>query len=327
MQPQKLTAEVTAMVDSGLIPGASWSMVTARETSCWYTGVMGTVPPFDQRPVLPDALYDLASLTKVIGTTTRILQLIDEHQLTLHTPVYEALPQYPGLAMTVTDLLLHRSGLPADFDNKAGLTPTRVKEYFQAATYSGSQETTYSDLGYLLLGEIIQTLDGQTLEDSFQQYIFQPLEMYSTSYHPKELRQAIPTEQTVSRGVIQGIVHDSKGYLLGEIGSAGLFSTLHDVSQFVGSYLRNQCGAGPLFSKQLLTALQQTNHHGRTYGWLIRQGATGQPYFFHTGFTGTAVGFSFQQQKGLVLLTNRIHPVRTDNGFLARRLALYDNYF
>ncbi|HBR81371.1 MAG TPA: hypothetical protein DEA34_01660, partial [Enterococcus sp.] len=114
------------------------------------------------------------------------------------------------------DLLLHRSGLPADFSNKPHFSSRMLVHFFE--TYEQPAQTTkvnYSDIGYLLLGMVIEAIDGTYLEQSFQRYIFRPLGMKDTTYFPKELNRIVPTESTVERGLILGEVHDSKAFRLG----------------------------------------------------------------------------------------------------------------
>lgn len=325
MDQAMISQNISRMIETKMIPGASWSFHSETNCTRHYAGKMGVYPSFSERQINEGLFYDLASLTKVIGTTTRILQLIDERKLEFKTSVAEVLPAFSGIKVTIQDLLLHKSGLPADFPKKESITSSALYHYFTRCHLADeSYPTVYSDLGFLLLGEIIKTIDRCSLEKSFRLNIFEPLGMLDTGYHIAEPWQAIPTEETAARGTIQGVVHDSKAFKLKEaVGSAGLFSTLTDIDRFVTAYLVND---SRLFSQLLFDKVRSTDVRGRTYGWEQKQGKNGT-YLFHTGFTGTSIGLDLEERTGFVLLTNRIHPSRKDNGFIEARAALYTNYF
>ena len=247
-----------------------------------------------------------------------MLQLIDTNQLTFSTTVGEILPDYQGLSCSIGELLLHQSGLPADVVDKKNVTKKSLQEIILTHSLSERGKTTYSDLGYYLLGEIIQVLDRCSLEESFQTYLFQPMNLQHTSFTVSDFAQAVPTEITKQRGVIQGVVHDSKAYQLkAPIGSAGLFATLPDLLTFVQCFMNNRYPSGkPLFSEKMFDALWSMNQGGRTFGWEVEKMQAGAGYLYHTGFTGTAIGMKKETKEALILLTNRIHPTREERGFL-----------
>ncbi|EEU81146.1 LOW QUALITY PROTEIN: predicted protein, partial [Enterococcus faecalis D6] len=204
-----------------------------------------------------------------------------------------------------------------------------LQEIILTHSLSERGKTTYSDLGYYLLGEIIQVLDRCSLEESFQTYLFQPMNLQHTSFTVSDFAQAVPTEITKQRGVIQGVVHDSKAYQLkAPIGSAGLFATLPDLLTFVQCFMNNRYPSGkPLFSEKMFDALWSMNQGGRTFGWEVKKTQAGAGYLYHTGFTGTAIGMKKETKEALILLTNRIHPTREERGFLKARTKIYQQYF
>ncbi|MEI5994701.1 serine hydrolase domain-containing protein [Candidatus Enterococcus mansonii] len=329
MNTTKINEQIETMVEQKIISGASWSTINQTDIVNHYKGKMGSTPPFNQQDIHASCYYDLASLTKVIGTTTRILQLIDEGKLHLKTSVAKVLPNYANLTMTIEDLLLHRSGLPADVTDKQSFDQTKLQKIFKQYSINQQSAIFYSDLGYLLLGWVINEIDGCSLEESFRTFIFEPLEMKQTSFYLEKKEVAVPTEQTVDRGMIQGIVHDSKAWQLAEpVGSAGLFSTLNDVNMFVAAFLLNRLPNGqPMFSESLYASILTTNYFNRTFGWEKKMNSSGQWFLYHTGFTGTSIGLKPCEGEALIVLTNRIHPTRNNQVFLERRSELYSKYF
>lgn len=316
--------EIERLIESGVIWGASWGFVDAsgermkKETH--YSGVQGCREPWSRRPIAEGMLYDLASVSKVVGTTTRILQLIDEGKLNFDTPVSEKLPEFRHPEVTVRQLLLHTSGLQGDFEGKGSLKDKEelLEKLWQLplCTKAG-EEVCYSDPGYILLGLIIQAVEGCSLDESMQKHIFEPLGMRDTGYHPAApAERFLPEEEREGRGVVCGTPHDSKAYLLGESGSAGLFSTLSDLMIFAEAYLRQD---ERLFSQKMFQSLLDTLYRDRGLGWNKEYG---EHILYHTGFTGTSILMDMDAREAMVLLTNRIHPTRSNTVFLEERIAL-----
>lgn len=311
------------LVRDRVIWGASWGFVSDQGTRFKYAGKQGAVIPYCHRKVEAGMYYDLASLTKVIGTTTRILQLVEKGVITLSTPVKEILDWFSYEDVTVEHLLLHTSGLPAEIRNKESWNRENLLEFLYTTPRERRAEEgfLYSDVGFLLLGKIIERLDETTLEETFRDHIFRPLGMLDTTYFIQGSRnRCIPTECTQLRGCICGEVHDSKAYFLGPCGSAGLFSTLEDVGNFVAAYLEHST---LLFGEEMFQKLCSTIRFERTLGWSKEYG---MDTLYHTGFTGTSVLMDFKNRKGFVLLTNRIHPSRNNEKFLKIRKKMNEIY-
>ncbi|WP_369918017.1 serine hydrolase domain-containing protein [Lactococcus muris] len=274
----------------------------------------------DVEEVTSSSLYDLASLTKVVGTTTRILQLIDHEEISLSDSIGVFFPVLAELQITIQDLLLHRAGFPADFTDKTDFSQEFFWNFLKKINLPLPHErhTIYSDIGYLLLGEIIEKIDGCGLEESFRTHIFESLGMASTTYFPDE-SAAVPTEITKSRGKIKGNVHDGKAFLWGrEAGHAGLFSTVGDLEGFVRAVF-----SGDLLSDELLTTLQTFVVSGRTLGWLSR----GAGQLYHTGFTGGLICLDLLQRRALVVLSNRTYPSRENKDYTYVRQDIIEKFF
>lgn len=320
---EKIAERLEDMIHRGVIWGVSCGFADENGAEQSFHGVMGGVPPYDHRAVCGGLYYDLASLSKVVGTTSRVMQMVQEGALSLNMPVRSLLPDFLWDGITVGHLLLHNSGLPAEIPDKEQLNRENIlKRLYQTEPVAAPGERfLYSDVGYILLGLLIQKGVGLkehgTLEDIYQKHVFGPLGMEHTSFSVRGKENlCVPTEVTEKRGLICGQVHDSKAWLLGQSGSAGLFSTLGDVLWFVTVYLRED---SRLFSKEIFQKIRETNVYGRTYGWSTEYGPD---TLYHTGFTGTSILMDLKRREGMVLLTNRIHPSRENPAFLEERKEL-----
>ncbi|UQS81463.1 beta-lactamase family protein [Bombilactobacillus folatiphilus] len=318
---QKINQLMKTAINQKIVYGVSYAFVSAKEEQIFYLGDQGK----NQEKVAlePDMLYDLASLTKVVATTTRILQLLEQNQIHLddHVGYYLPMIHYPQI--TIKQLLLHNSGLPADISNPQKLDSQQL---INAITHAklltpSNTNTIYSDLGYILLGWLIEQIDGN-LAHSFAKNIFEPLNMQHTKFNPisNQTLNFVPTEFDSTRGgLIRGHVHDEKAAILGGIsGHAGLFSTLNDLTKFTRMYLNQGCYHGQqLLNTTSFAYLKKTYCRGRTLGWK-KWTPTGNQ-LWHTGFTGTSIALDLDHQTGFICLTNRIYPTRNDRRWLPIR--------
>lgn len=307
---------VKQAVEEGVVCGASLGFIGQEGSQLSYMGRQGVVPPYCEKPIREGLYYDLASLSKVIGTTTRVLMLLEQKKLSLNSKISGLLPRFQYHEITVEQLLLHDSGLPAEIRDKESWSRETILDllYGTGPECRPGERFIYSDVGFILLGKIIEVLDGVGLPESYQKYIFMPLNMTHTSYFTGTDKMSyVPTECTGDRGCICGEVHDRKAHLMGPCGSAGLFSTLEDVVRFTGLYLQR---SGRLFKKETFAMLEEKEMFGRTLGW-SREYGPGTLY--HTGFTGTSILMDLERGNAMILLTNRIHPTRENEEFLRRR--------
>ena len=311
---------------------------------------------FDEkaRAVAPDDLFDLASLTKVVATTTIAMLLHKQGRLPLDAPVTACLPEFaratsPEQAawrrqVTVRHLLAHGGGLPAgqpfhrthpdvanDAERRALVLATPL------ATEPG-KNTVYSDLGMIILGEVLTRLANQPLDQLARNLVFTPLQMRDTTFNPpaSQRTRCLPTEQKPgSEGDFwQGVVHDENARWLGGVaGHAGLFANVPDLLRFAVMMLQGGQGpAGRFLAPETVTLF--TTRAGlvpdssRCLGWDSPGGdcpAAGQDAppecFGHGGFTGTSLWFNPRTGRAAVLLTNAVHPLRQckENGLAAWR--------
>lgn len=188
------------------------------------------------------------------------------------------------------------------------------------------EKVVYSDLGYIILGWIIRTVDG-ALARSIQDHVCYPLAMTNTGYNLNRPKiRFVPTEFDPRRGQIQGQVHDYKAFLLnGESGHAGLFSTLTDLTVFVEMMLNfGEYQGKRVLDENVFDWLGEYDVDGRTLGWERRPG---KHQYFHTGYTGPAIAFDLDRQIGLVLLTNRVYPTSDNQVWNQDRAHVFDLFF
>lgn len=311
-------------------PGAAYGVLSGEEIVA-----MRSVGQFtydaDAPPVHLHTTFDMASVSKVMATTAMAMLLWQRGKLGLDRPVGETLPEFVGaersesLKRSVTPrmLLAHSSGLPA-YERLYERCPTR-QSLLDACTrmpLEAAPETraVYSDIGFIVLGHLLETLAAESLDAFCQREIFAPLGMTSTFYSPsQEMRPSIPPtgiDVGVRCGLVQGEVHDDNCWRLGGVaGHAGLFSNVADTLSFAFCILR---GGAPIFKPEtiaLFTARQpQPPHTGRALGWDTPSASSSSGHYFsahsvgHLGFTGTSLWIDLENHVAIVLLTNRTYP-------------------
>lgn len=322
----ELKKQLDSMIEETGIAGLSCVVIEDNCKTAYFLGTMGSVSSYKSRTLNEECIYDIASLTKVIGTTTRVLQLIQKNMLSFDTRVCDVIKEYSGIGISVKNLLLHTGGLEADLKNKSSVDDSFIEKYFRSLNVKNNikHPMVYSDIGFILLGKIIEEIDQTNLGSSFKANIFEKIGMNDTSYYPLNMANVVPTEYTLDRGLICGTVHDSKAYRISyPIGSAGLFSTLFDISKFVEAIMYNRMKNNEkLFAEDIYNKLFNT-HCNRTIGWEKKYGDN---IINHTGFTGVSIGSDLEYKRSLILLTNRVHPHRNQK-FLQVRDNLYKNFF
>jgi len=319
----------------------------------------------DSPRVTPFSLYDLASLTKVVGTTSAIMIMVEEGMLGLDELVVRHLPEFSRgddrkSLVTIRDLLLHRSGLPATlrfFDELVGLNEVKVAVYETPLEADPGSGSVYSDLGFMTLAWIIEAVSGEPLEGFLERRVFGPLGMVDTQYNPdpSEIYRTAPTERGTSYRpeLVVGEVHDENAHAMGGIaGHAGLFSTAQDLS-VLAALLANDgmleacafvagsgipCGArsAPIRVRFLDEetvrgfAVRASSESSRAMGWDTPSGRSSSGNFFsarsygHTGFTGTSIWIDPELDLFVVLLTNRVNPTRANTRHIAFRRRVHD---
>src|SRR6266567_407468 len=300
----------------------------------------------------PATMYDIASLTKVVATTTLVAKLAEGDfavPLDLDAKIERYLPEWAGgpnpewrHRVTVRHLLTHTSGLPAFKEywrTSKNKQDTLAKIFAEPLDYEPGTKEVYSDLGIILMAEIIERLTGRTLDDLAKNTIFSPLGMKDSMYKPpKNLWPSIaPTEidNNLRHRLVQGEVHDENAFAIGGVsGHAGVFSTAPDLAVFSQMLLNGGVYAHQRILRRAtiaqFTTPQQLSGGTRTLGWAVpTEGGSSGHYFFahsfgHTGFTGTSIWIDPDRQLFVVLLTNRVHPTRENTKIQQVRPALHD---
>ncbi len=301
---------------------------------------------------VPTTMYDIASLTKVVATTTLVAKLAEGDfavPLDLDAKIERYLPEWvsgPNAEwrhrVTVRHLLTHTSGLPPFKEywrTSKNKQDTLTKIFAEPLDYEPGTKEVYSDLGIILIAEIIERLTGRKLDDLANSYIFSPLGMKDTMYRPpKKLRpQIAPTEidNNLRHRLVQGEVHDENAFAIGGVsGHAGLFSTAPDLAAFCQMLLNGGVYAHQRILRRAtiaqFTTPQQLSGGTRTLGWAVpTEGGSSGHYFSahsfgHTGFTGTSIWIDPDRQLFVVLLTNRVHPTRENTKIQKVRVELHD---
>ena len=319
---------VSRGVKAGGYPGAA-VVVGRKGFSVWSRG-FGSLDWSGKASVSStESIYDLASLTKVVATTTAIMILYDEGRVDLHAPVATYLPEFSGGLkdqVTVEQLLTHRGGLPAGREIwRIAHTPAEARRAVMATSLTCKPGVcyVYSDLGADLLGFIAEAVSGQSLDQFLDARVFRPLGMLDTRFTVEraDISRTAPTEIAPPRGYpIRGEVHDENAYALGGVaGHAGLFSTASDLSVFAQMMLDGGTFNGVRIVSDSTVALFTRRTAGkRALGWDTCEGnSTGgcgyhmSPRAYgHTGFTGTSLWIDPDREMFVILLTNRVHAAK-----------------
>jgi CubicO group peptidase (beta-lactamase class C family) len=314
-------------IRAGGYPGAA-VVVGRKGAAVWEKGFGRLGWTNDDGSVVAErTIYDLASLTKVVGTTTAVMILFDEGKLRLDDPVVKYIPEFTGGAkdqVTIRMLLEHRSGLPAGRDLwRITQTPDEARAAVISTPLFAApgQYYEYSDLGADMLGFVIEAVSGEKLDKFLDERVFTPLGMTDTHFHPDaSLRGRIaPTEINPPRGYpLRGEVHDENAYALGGVaGHAGLFSTASDLAVFAQMMLNGGIYNGTRIVADSTVKLFTRRAAGtRALGWDTCGGHgscgkyLGDNAYGHTGFTGTSIWIDPDREMFVVLLTNRVHEAR-----------------
>ena len=293
----------------------------------------------------PDAhtLWDLASLTKVIGTTTALAQLVESGKVALDAPVQRYVPDWTGPgkeAVTVRHLLTHTSGLPAfhPYDRQTHNADSIAQLIFATPLERAAGDSMiYSDIGAFMMGRVIESVTGQRLDKYISAHVLKPLRMRETMFNPaRSLRARIaPTEYDSTRGgLMRGQVHDERAFYLGGVAAhAGLFSSASDLSRFAAMLLHGGVlgGARVLRAETIrqFTAYADSAKSNRALGWQKPPAVWAGNHmssraFGHTGFTGTSFAIDPDLDLYIILLTNRVNPTRDNPKIGAVRSQVAD---
>jgi CubicO group peptidase (beta-lactamase class C family) len=357
--PERFAAAVSLLreaIAGGAFPGAS---VEVGHTAgpLWRHATGRLTYDADASPVDRETIFDLASLTKVIATTTLVMRAVDDGRMTLDDPVERWLRDWKGpdrSAVTIRDLLAHASGLTEYLPFFRDYTGRFEFEHAICSLpleYAPRWQSIYSDLGFMLLGFILENAQPSGPAFTGAPGTVDPARSLATQFHrlasyftaeplrynpPRAWRvRTAPTEIDKWRGrLLVGEVHDENTWALGgAAGHAGLFGTAAAVGAFARAVLRTIAGEPVVASPETVrTFIARTNVPGssRALGWdtMLPTSSCGTQLSHtsigHTGFTGTSLWIDWERDLYVVFLTNRVHPTRVNEAIKAVRPLLHD---
>jgi len=363
-----IQAALQSAVDDGVFPGAQLAVRLRGELQCVVAaGRLSSTSP--GLPVQPTTIYDLASLTKPLVTATSVLLLIQRAKVMLEDSVQGVLTELEGTPIgqaTVRDLLAHRSGLPGwrpfyERLDAGGVVSEPlggnhdVKQQVlklirdEPLIYTRGTRSVYSDLGFMLLGFLVERLSGMPMDIWFGETIAQPLQADPMMYCPPvgrarlgvvrpaiDASQIAPTEQDERRNrLLCGEVHDENAAAMGGIaGHAGLFGTAESVLAVSGAWLRGYHGRESILDEKLVRQFTTRQASAAQSSWALGWDTPSVPSssgssfseqsFGHLGYTGTSLWIDPLRELEVVLLSNRVHPSRRNEKIKTFRPYIHD---
>ncbi len=322
-----LETVIEKAVEDSVFPGASVAVIYKGKTVFHKAFGRLTYTP-DSTPVDTTTIYDLASLTKAVATTSIIMQLVERDSLSLQAPVETYLPDFGKNGkqhVTIEHLLRHTSGLRAhSFFAQRCATPAALFSAIASDTLLSppGKTTLYSDLGFMLLGKIVETITGKSLASNFQERFGTPLRMRSTMFTPPPslLSRIAPVDKDTFWPFTspRPLVNDQNAALLGGVaGHAGLYSTTGDLLRMTAMLMQSGTIHSHLyFQKSTLRTFLSRNNSPRALGWDLRSPdghSSAGDYFSnssygHLGFTGTSLWIDPEKELAVILLSNRVYP-------------------
>jgi CubicO group peptidase (beta-lactamase class C family) len=334
----KAGERLQAEVKRGAFPGAALAVgrgehlaaIEGIGTTTWKGGSVDA-----ERTV-----YDLASLTKVVATTTAVMLLVEDGKMELDAPVSRYVPEFSGGAkdaVTIRQLLTHTSGLPAGTDPRGDTRKEALASVIRTPLKAApGARMVYSDVGFVVLGEAAERAAGEPLPELLQRRVYRPLGMRSTRFKPGEGCAACsPTWERADGTPVRGIVHDPIARKLGGVaGNAGLFSTAADLSRFAAMLANGgELEGVRIFREETIRTFTQRQPGAaeRALGWETPRangtGAAGRSMsktaFGHTGFTGTSLWVDPERGTWAVLLANQTFEPRASNQIQKVRRAVH----
>src|SRR5579871_1236346 len=325
---QALDTAINLAIEQGRLPGAV--LIVGHNGTIVYRKAYGkrALLPAPE-PMTVDTIFDIASLTKVVATTSSLMKLFEEGKFRLNDKITEYIPEFQGghSDITIRNLFTHFSGLAPDVPLDKPWTGYQTGIHLAATTKPQGPPLTrfvYSDINFILLGELVHRLTGQMLSYYALQNMVLPLGMTQTQFQPPAalVRRIAPTERLNGGAPLRGVVHDPTARNMGGVaGHAGVFSTADDLARFAqmmlnGGELDGIRIASPLTVKKFTEPQTPPDQPIlRGLGWDIDSpysGNRGELFpigsYGHTGFTGTSIWIDPSTQSYVILLANSVHP-------------------
>jgi len=334
----RIGALLDEAVGGGGIPGAV--AVAGRGPVTLGRWVAGQADRSTERPMRADTVFDLASLTKVVATTTVTLALVGRGDLCLGDPVAGYLPDVPACRdgqVTIAHLLTHTSGLPGrrTFHRWCGTRAELLRDLRQTPLDAPpGYRVAYSDLGFMLLGEMVAAVAGEPLDAAVRRLVTGTLGLTATGFRPNGPASRFAATECRADGTAwTGTVHDENARLMGGVGGhAGLFAPAADLARFAAWWVSADDAVVPAALRRAAASCQTGGLAGRRgYGWACPGDAfdiLGDRWpptaVSHTGFTGTSLALDPASGAWLVLLTNAVHAGRDATAVTALRRTVHE---
>ena len=285
---QEIIQKIEQQIEAGIYPGASFAYYRDGEWSDCY---LGEANPEIGEQTCQGLVYDLASVSKVVGVGTVLTFLWHQGELDIEKSVTEFLPDSDYPDITIRQLLTHSTDLDPFIINRDQLSVEELKEAMFHLNRREKRAFLYSDVHFLLLGFLLENYFEKDLDQILQEQVFVPWKMKETQFGP--VSSAVPTV----RGQKVGVVHDPKARLLGKhAGSAGLFSTVKDLKIFLEHYLQDDFATG------LSQNFSDLSDKERSLAWNLEG-----DWLDHTGYTGTFIMWNRKKQEAAIFLSNRTY--------------------
>ena len=285
---QEIIQKIEQQIEAGIYPGASFAYYRDGEWSDCY---LGEANPEIGEQTCQGLVYDLASVSKVVGVGTVLTFLWHQGELDIEKSVTEFLPDSDYQDITIRQLLTHSTDLDPFIINRDQLNAEELKEAMFYLNRREKRAFLYSDVHFLLLGFLLENYFEKDLDQILQEQVFDPWKMKETQFGP--VSSAVPTV----RGQKAGVVHDPKARLLGKhAGSAGLFSTVKDLKIFLEHYLQDD------FADGLSQNFSDLSDKERSLAWNLEG-----DWLDHTGYTGTFIMWNRKKQEAAIFLSNRTY--------------------
>ena len=285
---QEIIQKIEQQIEAGIYPGASFAYYRDGAWSDWY---LGEANPEIGDQTCEGLVYDLASVSKVVGVGTVLNFLWKEGKIELDQPITADLPEADYPDITIRQLLTHATDLDPFIPNRDQLSAEQLREAMFHLNRREKRAFLYSDVHFLLLGFILENYFGKSLDQILQEQVLDPWKMKETQFGP--VSSAVPTV----RGQKAGAVHDPKARLLGRhAGSAGLFSTVKDLKIFLEHYLQDD------FAADLSQNFSDLSDKERSLAWNLEG-----DWLDHTGYTGTFIMWNRKKQEAAIFLSNRTY--------------------
>ncbi|MFV0557601.1 MAG: serine hydrolase domain-containing protein [Enterococcus sp.] len=329
---EKTKALIEAKRQASVFPGVVVCFLEGTTQETCVLGQKALEPSVET--MTRDDLFDVASLTKVVCTTTVVLKLWEQGELVIDAPLQRYLPAFENPQITLRHLLTHTSDIQTWIENRDQLNAAQLRAAYLtlAPGEQLGEDVKYTDAGTILLGFMLEEIYGKSAVEIFTAEVLTPLNMTASTFFPKALPQVVPTEKQKDGSVLRGVTHDPKARVLAEhAGNAGLFTNLDDLTTFVKMYLNfGRSGEQSFLKETTIAALfgdqTPTKTGQRSLGWDLKYSLDHRPLLFHTGYTGTFLVIDVTKQSALIFLSNRVHPHDYRESYLRHRDEILATY-